>query len=233
MRDSYDLLVKESGDGGDCAFDTGLFYSSCLYLYGLDNVIYSSALITLMKLHTNDNKYFRHPDPNKWYSRPECFSRDQSVSLQCLLTVMKDAGTHKAMIKARGSYLLHTNTEEEDRSRKFPDVISPFEISLWIRSFKLWYLYWLLPILDLDLLVELLVIRPRKLWDTDAALINKLVAVEMSRQSFISRLTKRLYKNKNVDECLQAYYNSDNPGHRLPEAYEIALLAYNKLMRTV
>lgn len=235
MRDDLGLLVKQNGDGGDCAFDSGLYYSACIYLYGNSVGTNFAAKRTLQLLRTPANLYFRHPEPKAWWSWPTSMSRDQSVSLQCLMTVMGAKSTHRDMLAARStakSVFLHTNTEEEDHKQKFPDVISPFEISLWIRSFKAWYAYPILCLLDIDLLVELLLIRRRKLWDTDAALINKLIATETVYPTPLSKLTKHLYRFFNAEHQIDLYYGSDEPGHRIPELAELSKLAYKKLIRT-
>lgn len=242
MRDVYGLLVKENGDGGDTAFDTGLYYSCCAYLYGKQFAAQETelALIYLRqgfipKHSPGFDFYCRNPKPDVWWSWVSSMSRDQSVSLQCLMTTIGYTTMHKRMLKGRsvlGTVLLHTNTEEEDRTKKFPDVVSPFELSLWIRNLNLWYLRPLLPLLDLDLAVELLLIRKNKLWDTDAALINKLIATESKWPTIISRYIKRKYANYNVEERINEYYNSDNVGHRLPELAELAILAWKKLIRS-
>ena len=235
MRDSQSLLVKENGDGGDCSFDSGLYYSSCIYLHGSGGGMYFAANRTLQLLRTKDNLYYRHPRRDTWWSWTTSMSRDQSVSLQCLMVTSGNNPALRAMLQARDTVktrLLHTNNEEEDHKKKFPDIVSPFELALWCRSFKMWYAYPLICLLDLDLLVELLLIRPRKLWDTDAALINKLIATESKYPTPVSKLVKHLYRFFNVERQIDLYYDGTEPGHRLPELAELAKLAYRKLIRT-
>ena len=140
---------------------------------------------------------------------------------------------HKAMLAAKPNALLHTNTEEEDHKQKFPDVVSPFEIGLRIRSTRKWYMWPILWLLDLDILLNLVFFRWNKLWDHDAALINKLIATETVYPTPVSKLTKYIYRFYDVEKRINEYYNSAEPGHRLPEAAEISILAYKKLMRTL
>lgn len=116
----------------------------------------------------------RHPDQNKWYGRPGRFSRDQLVALLCgmaidrrnqwarlrLFRMHQKLGLVLAWNKIRN---FQYETEEEHRVKstpdvrwnmepKMPDICGPEVWALWIRVWRVWILYPLLFLFDLETL---------------------------------------------------------------------------------
>lgn len=101
-------------------------------------------------------RYIRHPDPNKWYSRAENFSRDQTSMLLAAAVSVEDKAT-PMIIK---SYLVHfkgfhQNTHpnyvvpgDADYKEKTPDIVLPSELAAFCRDNGTSYLYPILCFLD-------------------------------------------------------------------------------------
>lgn len=111
----------------------------------------------------------RHPDPTKWYGKPDRFSRDQLIPILCSFVgeiPTAEVRTVFSMHK-KNKFLWAWNTRKNgvmDAPLKTPDFTGPEIWALWyrVRSGP-WWLRILLPILDLETLVGSIIWRWRTL----------------------------------------------------------------------
>lgn len=82
FRDSFGLIVTKTGDGGDTArrewcFWLANYWREKLQLEPKHSV--NNAKQTIALLEASPGVIVRHPDPLKWYSKPDKTSRDQTL----------------------------------------------------------------------------------------------------------------------------------------------------------
>jgi len=162
--DKYGLIAQKDSsgaDGGDSAHRFGITYS-CLKLLGYKYWVTNSHVLddyyqTAMHMYQVSNDvYVRHPDPEKWYSNPLNFSRDQTVMLIKAMLMRGDFGRVKRLFgkifKNLGRYPnVYPNYAvpgEERYKKKFPDILTPSGVADFIRSFNNRCFYPLLCVLD-------------------------------------------------------------------------------------
>jgi hypothetical protein len=99
----------------------------------------------------------RHPDPLKWYSHPDRFSRDQLIPLICALRKLPVPTRQFVRRKhAANAYLCAWNTRKNgvmNPPRKMPDFTGPEVWALWIRVFQPWWGLLVLWLLDVETLI--------------------------------------------------------------------------------
>jgi hypothetical protein len=163
MIDAFGLPVTESGDGGDsCATAANMI------VCGIGDKIPMGSYLKAEPL--------RHPDDTKWYGRPGRFSRDQLVALLCALVVKGDELSYirsklytmhaeRYLLSAWNKYRNHVYESYQehlakstpdvawDMSVKSPDLTGPEVWGLWIRAFRVYWLWPLLLVLDLETLI--------------------------------------------------------------------------------
>lgn len=136
------------------------------------------SISTLMENGTG--KLVRHPHPFMWYSRSNTFSRDQLMPLLFALSVTQSRWLLKYIFNHhRKNYLLtawntrknwmyptyktHRLAQERgyigsgvhwDYGWKMPDFTGPEVWATWIRALRVWWLYPLLYVLDLETLLN-------------------------------------------------------------------------------
>lgn len=168
--DKWGLIAqhKDAGaDGGDSAHRFGIIFS-CLkilkqkiWISG-DILLEDYYLKAMVQYEKQDNLYVRHPNPDKWYSNPLNFSRDQTTMLMKAMMVMGDTGGTFGIIKklfSRGGfhqnlYPNYAKPGEPEYKRKIPDIITPSQISDWLRSYRSNYLYPIICVLDVFKFVD-------------------------------------------------------------------------------
>lgn len=103
----------------------------------------------------------RHPDTSKWWGQPDRMSRDQLIPILCW-AIMQDKADHNLIKKIFISHLKRGllfawNTRKNgviDTPWKMPDVTSLEIWGLWLRIFKPVGYQLLLPLCDLETLVN-------------------------------------------------------------------------------
>lgn len=169
--DKFGLIAQKDtsgADGGDSTHRFGIIIS-CLKMLGQKYWVTNDYVVddyynqTIVRYMTADDVYTRHPDPEKWYSNPLNFSRDQTTMLLKSMMVMGDKikikGLAIKLIKNLGRYPnVYPNyaVPGEDRyKKKFPDIITPNGIADFVRSLGGKLFYPLLCILDLARFVDI------------------------------------------------------------------------------
>lgn len=162
--DKFGLIAQKASsgaDGGDSAHRFGVAYAA-LKLGGYDTWLdgttpldeyYHKAMLDYEK---SKNTYVRHPDPDKWYSNPQNFSRDQTDMLMKAMLVQGDKsrlrGLFKEIIKNFGFhkniYPNHTKPGDPEYKKKTADILTPSQIADVLRSYKSKALYPVLCVLD-------------------------------------------------------------------------------------
>lgn len=208
-RDRYSMLSNKDRDGGDCAHNFPMYYIALDYLGHLTEFKTASAkefardlaMVSCLneQLDLKQGQYVRHPDVDKWYSRLEHMSRDQTKSL---LTGMAYFGhvdkIEQLFNELKSRNFLHWNTKESDEpfETKIADPVSLSQLRLFISSSpKLKNLKFILPILDLDFLYTSL--HGYKKWDASIKQFTELLTIEkQGSHTFVSRLAAKIFKAK-------------------------------------
>lgn len=169
-RDKVGLITQrdDTMDGGDAAHRTGVFYFGLSLIYEnnpeLLIKIKKRFLVDFSKLKKDSGIYVRHPDKYKWYSNPNNFSRDQSVSLILALGAFGETNevtSHLSqLIKNYGFYpnrLKNWTNEEKKFPFDYQDIVSPSDWGMFIRALNEIPYYHLLYFTDLQLLGNALI----------------------------------------------------------------------------
>jgi hypothetical protein len=201
--DSYGMIVTtDTYDGGDsCAHGCAILYAAAVT--GTPSL---NPWQYVSNLEKSPGLYVRHPDPAKWYSRTNTFSRDQMTPLLALLGLLKDK---KRLWQIFVRHLYHVllfswNTRRNDSypdehtgvsyAWKIPDLTIMDTWGVYIRGFRLWPLYPLLLICDLPTLVGSLIYRMK--WSDSTIQMNHIVMVDFANRIMatpVSWIAKKIY----------------------------------------
>jgi hypothetical protein len=204
FRDKFGLITNESKDSGDCAHNTGIYYTYIAYLGSLTEYHTAPSVefwSDLKKLSVGPGQYVRHPDPDKWYSKLKYMSRDQLGSLiNAMCYFGMNDKVQECYLELKSRNWLHWNIEESDLSpegkvvTKIADPLGVNQIRCFIVSVpSLAKFKWLLPILDLDLIYAIYFDR----WDSDIKLFSQFLTIgKTGTHTFVSKLAEKLYKRK-------------------------------------
>lgn len=194
--DSWGQVVQHDGDGGDSAYRTAL---AVFLLSVLDNEIEARELWTTFKFNCeiSPGLWIRHPDPTKWYSNPNNFSRDQMAKVELAAFAMKDNYAATCIItRMNQRNFFHQNTHkgtgcEGDDCIKMPDFSGVGEAHNFLRFQKSSLLSW---ILDFRFFGEL-IFRRFQSWDYDSLLLADLIYSRVREPSPISWIAGKIYKH--------------------------------------
>lgn len=231
-RDHWHLLVKKDKDGGDTAHTTGVYYSILLYLASKEsNQWGGQALLDLGRdlamLRHSSGRYIRHPDPKKWYSNVNNFTRDQNnplfSALVCANTYLPQFYGIKMqeILDARAQRLyFHFNSQSGDDKtgpkRNFiPDPPAPVEFGLYSsvgRFTRLWVY-----VGDLQLVFDVTVGLRLNTWDSAAGTAPILLARNLHKPTFLSKFALFLYKKQKdfVLAQIDKYYGEEGGNNGL------------------
>lgn len=196
--DRYGLIVQRTTrDGGDTCQRMGMFY------YALHVLGYSRANEygqVLKSLEVESNCYVRHPDKFMWYSDKDRLSRDQATPL---VITMGALGFKDRLVKFMIAHILRfgfmTNTRRNgiwrnrnehlikapitkgwNYSWKVPDFCGPEFFGLYIRGLKLWYLYPILFLSDLETLAGSIIRR----FNSDKDVLNHVMICHQAKTRY-------------------------------------------------
>lgn len=201
--DDYGLIVQSDLDGGDSANRVGLYGVASEFnpLATKDNFNVMAVLV-----EPEPGLGIRHPDPDKWYSKLKYFSRDQHSAL--ILGGILAGNTelvkrffHKHLSRFGAYQNFQFNSTDVDGKYKFVtgDIASPEHWGYYIRGLNMWYLYPLLPVCDLFMLINSLVIIGKSWYDADDTSndLNHIAALLMTKKIYptpVSWLARKVYK---------------------------------------
>lgn len=242
-RDDWKLITQADKDGGDTANRTGALY---VYLKFLNSEVDDRAkpikeglAYDLFELEKQSGRFVRHSDPSRWYSNINNFTRDQSILIQAALVMYDLKHTMFRIFKQRLKRMFfHFNTEEGDdrpetKKTKWPDPPAPIEFAQFIRGMECKWLYPLLWLLDLQLVIDVLIVRPITIKqgnkDFDSNYLPILIASLYKGKTMWGLLAKKIYKHTDAPNRIKSYFK-EGPGHNgLAPLGEIAVMAFNKL----
>lgn len=137
--DKWNLIVQESGDGGDSAQRWAMYH----FLIPLLDSGVKLDYFNINKLEYPLGTLRRHPDINKWYSNPYNCSRDQQRAYIMMLGQIKDGSALLSFfmmhILRLGFYQnIYPNfvTHPTRKDIKIPDYASPQHWGEYIRAFN-------------------------------------------------------------------------------------------------
>lgn len=214
--DSYGLIVQDlngysKGDAGDSAHKTS-------HLEIALNLMDESSHPSFQKLVDvqKATPFVRHPDTSKWYSQTNRMSRDQSYPYIIALAL---AGRFKDLFHffirhALHGFLFTWNTYpnyvmpgEAGYKKKLPDLTLFEFFNIYIRGFRLFPLYPLLLLGDLEMLISCLIKR----FDSDKDVCNSLASVLLAKEimptplSYLARKILKPVAQKKLDD----YFRED------------------------
>ncbi len=192
--DKYGLITTSEHDGGDSSHKTAHYAIATEVL----PTLLPSPYIREMRWYFLEKGLVRHPDPEKWYSEPQRYSRDQFAPQVIYSAFKRDPWLKKFFRKHKENFLLYTwNTRHnwvypESDSRynpheslkydppKMPDITSPFEFwGFYIRGFRCWLLYPWLILSDIETLISAVIKRFDKDCDVNNCLAACLLAMRV------------------------------------------------------
>lgn len=195
-------------DGGDsCAHGCAILYAATI----LDDQATQSALgVYTAKLEKEYGRYVRHPDPLKWYSNIDTFSKDQLIPLLCLLGIR---GTRPAIRRIilkhlERLFLFSWNTRENGAvstntpvmtwyqrigyifglynpgipcfNWKIPDITLIDIFGLYVRGLDLYILYPLLFLCDIPTLISSTLYRYKL--SSSTIQMNQILSIDFSNR---------------------------------------------------
>lgn len=242
--DKFGLIAQKDtsgADGGDSTHRFGVMMV-CLKLLKMkywvtnDRVLddYYSFAMNQYEDGFGSNTYRRHPDPDKWYSNPLNFSRDQTAMLLNAMLIMNDKrridGLAKELIKRGGlhknAYPNYAYPNTPEYKRKFPDIATPNQLAAILRSFRSKFLYPIICVLDLFKLGDVVLARrddeeskkKGKRTDYYTMLLTDLIVARATQDTFVARLAAKLLKKDDYMGAISWVFGSqfdDPPIHKL------------------
>lgn len=225
--DKFGLIVQDvngntTGDGGDGTHKTSHLE---IALFLNDDPAHPSfeKLIDVQKA----TPFVRHPDPSKWYSQLDRFSRDQATPYVIALALNKN---YKMLFHFFVRHMLHgflftwnyvpnwVMPGDPGYKKKMPDITLFEFFNVYIRGFRLYPLYPLLLLGDLEMLGGAIVKRFSKGNDIANSLANVLLAKEIMPTP-LSYLARKILKSI-VQPKLDSYFKEENMEPPINEYYK-------------
>lgn len=239
--DDFGMITQNSDgnwDGGDSCHRTSTILGCARITKdqdAYDGTPIAQKYEAVMNALRTDKGYRRHPDTTKWYSNPENFSRDQTVMLLFAFVMFGDsvrAGeVARQLLHNKGLHNnIYPNYESpgtEGFKKKFPDVITPTELSLLIRGSKCLIAAPLLQVLDLFFLTDLLFAaiddyrskRKGKRTDQYVMLATNLLTSKKKYPTIAAWATRKLMKFVDYKNSFNWLFGT--PGFNDPPIHEI------------
>jgi len=227
--DQNGLIVQSAADqhpGGDTLHREGFMALIARELYDQDKIKLAEYLLwrgrfhdNLLKLKDPDKKgnYSRHVDRSRWFGRFDIMSRDQWLPVAAAMGAMHlhDLGKDLICGAATRGFVLTTNSHpntDEKKPWKLPDLMGPKCWALMIRIKERSLLDWMLPILDIEMLVNSwLWMWKFKYKKNDTDILNHWVTLVRARRrgdNFVSKLARKLMRKRldKVQFCFEDYF---------------------------
>ena len=239
--DKFGLVVTSQMDGGDTSHKVSHLTIAQFFSFW-SPLSTRVQLLRTMAIQVWILGLIRHPDPDKWYSNPKTFSRDQftpRVIVAALTAQFGDTTILKSYFQShlRRLLLVAWNTQGSWNEKatfklfgftiwedfKCPDFTGPENWGFYIRGFRIWWLYPLLFIFDLETLVNAVIKRFDSDFDINNGLAAQLLAMEVMPTG-IGRLSYTIMKPV-VEKKLLQYWDKDRYEPPIGELYIEALKA--------
>ena len=205
-------ITQANGDSGDSCQRVGT-YLFLNWILGKKSATEYTHLT--YALQSTRGRFRRSPDVNHWGSRPSNLSRDQLSVMRLALSAYGDKTFNITYWKQFLRLGFHQNflrgTDDPDECWKIPDVMTPEELTCFIRHNRIWILYPLVFCLDLLLLLFLLYRDPNS-WDADNMHAQKLYYSILFMNTPVANIAFGLYAKTNYLERIDNYYALENNG---------------------
>lgn len=211
------------------------------------SLLFKWSVSSLEHLECPESKgdYRRHPDKLYWYSERNRMSRDQSIPVLVLIATLELKEKLKDYFKShlKRMLLFTTNTKRNgatllnhgefkkydkkgnrvlrDYTSKLPDFTGPSIWSIYIRAFECKYLFWLLPILDLELLLNAVLKNTLNKKDNDVInhIILSIYAAEHNPSFVITYMNNKINKADMLHNKLKNFYHGETMPYFLADTY--------------
>ena len=214
--DKWGLIVQDingytQGDGGDACHKTS-HLAIANYINGNEQHPSFNQLIS----YQNKTPFIRHPDPSMWYSETDRFSRDQSYPYIIALSLLNNRTMlfHYFIRHSLHLFLFTWNTypnwykKDDPKCKwKLPDLTLFEFFNIYIRGFRLYILYPLLLLGDLEMMISCLI----KLHDNDKDVANSLASVLLAKEIMPTPLSylARKFLKPIVQKKLDLYFSEE------------------------
>jgi hypothetical protein len=223
--DKFGLIVQDvngntQGDGGDSCHKTSHLEIALTLMHEPPHPSFEK-----LKDVQKATPFVRHPDPSKWYSETNRFSRDQATPYVIALALNK---SYKMLFHFFIRHMLHGflftwNTVPNwissiGAKKKMPDITFAEFFNIYIRGFRLYPLYPMLLLGDLEMLGGVIIKR----FDEDIDVANGLANVLLAQQVMptpLSYLARKILKPV-AQKKLDAYFKEWNMEPPLNEYYK-------------
>lgn len=219
--DEYGAICHKHKDSnewqrGDSARETGTYFcylgewTNLKFTYSVLNNVFIRAFKVSTSLASSDTSLCRHNYSNEaWHCDPKEFSRDQWQALACAAAIHNKSYLKNALWWEQKNHFFTAQNG---------DLIT-YEYNLYIRMFRLWYLWPLLLILDLGLVVNAIirVIKNRRDSDDVGDCINITSMIYVATQVLptpTNWLARMIYKtfHPGIQKAWDWYYrHPENP----------------------
>lgn len=243
--------ASNNWDGGDTAQREGMFLCGIFYLqkgghcswqdWDDARTRYNNVIGRLN--YSKGWSLRRHPDTTKWYGDVDRMSRDQLTSNIVALGFANKVFLRQMLVQhIKRALLFTTNTRknfqyktlEEHLAKSTPDVKWDYKwklpditfSSIWaayIRGLDMNLLSFLLPLLDLELLIGSLITLYKTKKDPQFCdhLSHQMLILQAHHKmpSFVSKLAMWVYKKANPQRALDLYFTDAKSAPHLNEVY--------------
>ncbi len=234
------VITQADGDQGDTLNRTGVYYSVLTALGLKDDrgcsTYYGCRLDLDLLSGSVDGRFRRGNDATRWFYNEDNVTRDQMVTVEAAmaLTDMRFAARAHFWLRARRLFT-HFSTQNDGADAgplkyKLPDICTPSEFGTLIRATKYKALYFLLPITDLFLLIDVKYSRSlneRSLYDADNQLLPQVLAA-LNEPSFMTETVRRAYAVTDAASRLRSYYSELDGRNGIEPLGELAALAFER-----
>lgn len=212
--------------------------------------------VTMMQHEAAPGLYRRSPNPSYWGHNPNNFSRDQHSIMKTAMAIMGDKKRLKeafyALIKRCGfhqNYHIGTDvpaekpwsvkimikvykffTGKDTDYWKVPDIMTPNEVSTFIRGMNYWLLYPVLVVLDFLFILDLQ-FRKTHLWDADNMIALHLLYANHKFVTPFSKLAMKLYLKTDFMDRIKNYYDASGDKNGLQPMGDLFEMAYRELQK--
>jgi hypothetical protein len=229
-EDKFGLIVQDVngntfGDAGDSTHKTSHLEIALILTNDLAHPSFEK-LVDVQKA----TPFVRHPDPAKWYSETNRFSRDQATPYLIALALNKN---YKMLSHFFFRHMLHgflftwnyipnwVMPGDAGYKKKMPDITLFEFFNVYIRGFRLYPLYPLLLLGDLEMLGGVIVKRFQDDNDVANSLANTLLA-QCVMSTPLSYLARKILKPI-VQERLDSYFMESKMEPPINEFYRYAV----------
>jgi len=242
------VISQRDEDQGDSLNRMGVYYS-VLAALNVNRDDESNTLIgglygAEFSLRGSEfGRYRRGNDKSRWFYNENNVTRDQMVTVEAAMALVADREAARAhfWLRAKRAFL-HFSTQNDGADAgplkfKLPDICTPSEFGTLIRATKYKFLYFLLPLTDLALLIDVKFSRSlneRALYDADNQLLPQVLAA-LNEPTFVTEYVRRAYAQTDAASRLRSYYSeaeyADSPGkfkNGIEPLGELAALAFER-----